>query len=116
LLRRYLARDFYSQTRFNDLFGKLTNDDIARVEHDDINDAVNKAVENFDSTESLKKFSFPTLVMWGRFDINVAVLTGWEISQAIPGAKMVIYSRSGHFPFYEEESQFLRDLNSFLDK
>jgi proline iminopeptidase len=116
LLRRYLARDFYSQARFNDLFSKLSNADIARVENDGVNDAVNKAVENFDPTESLKKFSFPTLVMWGRFDINVAVLTGWEITQAIPGAKMVVYSKSGHFPFYEEESQFLHDLNSFLDK
>jgi proline iminopeptidase len=54
--------------------------------------------------------------MWGRFDINDAVLTGWNISQAIPGAKLVIYSQSGHFPFYEEESRFLHDLNSFLDR
>jgi proline iminopeptidase len=113
-LRRFLARDFYSQKRFQQLIGKLSSQELGKVEKHDINEAVNKALKNSDLTDDLKRFTFPTLVMWGRFDMNVAVLTGWKISQAIPGAKMVIYEKSGHFPFYEQESSFLRDLNQFL--
>jgi len=114
VLRRFLARDFYSQERFQQLIGKLSSEELGKIENDDINKAVNNTLKNSDLTDDLKRFTFPTLVMWGRFDINVAVLTGWKISQTIPGARMVIYEKSGHFPFYEEESSFLRDLNQFL--
>jgi proline iminopeptidase len=116
MLRRYLARDFYSEERFQELIGDLSNEQIGEIINNDVSKAVVDAVASVDLTDSIKKLNVPTLVMWGRFDINVAVLTGWKISQAIPGAKMVIYSKSGHFPFYEEESPFLRDLNQFLSE
>ena len=116
MLRRYLARDFYSQERFQELTGDLSNEQIGEIMNNDVNKAVVDAVEAVDLNDSIKKLRVPTLVMWGRFDINVAVLTGWKISQAIPGSKIVIYSKSGHFPFYEEESPFLRDLNQFLSE
>ncbi len=113
-LRRFLARDFYSRERFQQLTGKLSSEELGKIRNGNVNEAVNAAIKNVDLTDSLKKFTFPTLVMWGRFDINVAVLTGWNISQAIPKAKMVVYEKSGHFPFYEEEAAFLDDLNHFL--
>lgn len=114
VLRRFLARDFYSQKRFQQLTGHLSSEEIGKIENKDVSEAVMKAIAPFDVADSLKKFTFPTLIMWGRWDINVAVLTGWNISQAIPGAKMLIYQESGHFPFYEEETLFLHDLNQFL--
>lgn len=114
VLRRFLARDFYSQERFQELIGKLSSEELGKVPHDHIDEAVQDALKNSDLTGNLKRFTFPTLVMWGRYDINSAVVTGWKISQAVPGAKMVVYEKSGHFPFYEEESSFLHDLNQFL--
>ncbi|HTF70263.1 MAG TPA: alpha/beta fold hydrolase [Edaphobacter sp.] len=114
LLRRFLARDFYSQERFQELIGKLSSEELAKVNNQNIDDAVQDALKNRDLTDDLKRFTFPTLVMWGRYDINSAVVTGWKISQAVPGAKIVIYEKTRHFPFYEEESSFLHDLNQFL--
>jgi len=116
MIRRSLARTFYSQDKFNDVIGKLSDDEVVKVQSADINKAVGNAIKSLDLTDSLKKFDFPTLIMWGRFDMGIAVQTGWEISQAIPKSRMVIYAKSGHYPFYEQESQFLRDLNDFLDK
>jgi len=114
MLRRYLGRDFYSQERFQQLIRDLSNEEIGEIINNDVSQAVLSAIGAVDLTDDIKKLSVPTLIMWGRFDINVAVLTGWKILQAIPGAKMVIYEKSGHFPFYEEEAQFLHDLNQFL--
>jgi proline iminopeptidase len=116
MVRRSLARTFYSQDKFNEVIGKLTDDEVLRVQSAEINKAVEDAVKSLDLTDSLKKFNFPTLIMWGRFDMGIPVRTGWEISQAIPGSRMVIYAKSGHYPFYEQESQFLNDLDDFLNQ
>jgi proline iminopeptidase len=117
-LRHFLARDFYSPERFQQLFGKVSDEELGRVINNNVNDetehALSKPANPVDLNEGIKKLNVPTLVMWGRFDMNVAVLIGWNISQAIPGAKLVIYSKSAHFPFYEEEAAFLRDLDGFL--
>lgn len=114
MLRRYLARDFYSPERFQDLTRNISNEQISQMMNNEVSSAVVAAVESLDLIDGIRRLSIPTLIMWGRFDINVAVLTGWEISKAIPDAKMVVYDKSGHFPFYEEETLFLRDLNEFL--
>jgi proline iminopeptidase len=116
MIRRSLARAFYSQDKFNDVIGKLNDDEVVKVQSADIAKAVKDAVKSLDLTDSLKKITSPTLIMWGRFDMSIAVLTGWEISRAIPGSKMIIYAKSGHYPFYEQPTQVLRDLNDFLDR
>lgn len=115
LFRRFLARDFYNQERFRQLTRNYSNDELAAMADYKLNGIIHKQLKSYDVAESLKKFSFPTLVMWGRFDMNTAVLTGWQISQSIPGARLVVYPKSGHFPFYEQESLFLHDLNGFLE-
>jgi proline iminopeptidase len=115
-LRTFLSRDFYSEEKFHQLTGHITDEEMGRIVNKDVHEAVKGAIASYDATDSLKKFSFPTLVAWGRYDMNVALLTGWNIYQAIPGAKIAIYSKSGHFPFFEEESLFLHDLNQFLSQ
>jgi proline iminopeptidase len=114
MLRQFVARDFYSQKRVKELTRKLSNEEIGNISNNDVFRAVDDAIKRVDLTDILEKFTFPTLVMWGRCDINVAVLTGWNISQAIPNSRMVIYEKSGHFPFHEEGAGFLDDLSHFL--
>lgn len=116
LIRRSLARTFYDQDRFYDLIRKLSDEEVVKVQDENITNAVDDAVKSLDLTDNLKKINAPTLIMWGRFDLGIAVQTGWEISQAIRGSRMVIYPKSGHFPFYEQESEFLHDLNDFLSQ
>jgi proline iminopeptidase len=78
--------------------------------------AVQKATENLDLTSKLPGFKFPTLVITGRYDMNVAPLTAWRMARAIPGAQLVFFEKSGHLPAYEEPDKYLKVLDGFLAK
>jgi proline iminopeptidase len=75
------------------------------VEHD---------VERFDLNPEIRKFKFPTLVITGRYDINVAPSVAWKMHKAIAGSQFVVFEKSGHLPFYEEPEAFVRALEAFL--
>ncbi len=77
-------------------------------------EAIAKANPTVDYTAALAKFTFPTLVLNGRYDMNVAPLTAWRIYKAIPNAKIVFFEQSGHLPSYEEPEKYLQVLNNFL--
>ena len=76
--------------------------------------AIEKATSDLDLTAKLPSFKFPTLVITGRFDMNVAPLTAWRMAHDIPGARIVFFEKSGHLPAYEEPEKYLRVLESFL--
>ena len=76
--------------------------------------AVQKATRTLDLTPELPKFKFPTLVITGRYDMNVAPLTAWNIYKAIPGAKFVVFEMSGHLPSYEEPDKYVKVVDAFL--
>jgi proline iminopeptidase len=75
---------------------------------------VQQATEKLDLTPKLAGFRFPTLVMTGRYDMNVAPLTAWRMAHAIPGAQIVFFEKSGHLPAYEEPEKYLKVLETFL--
>jgi proline iminopeptidase len=83
---------------FNTAVNKRLNDDLAR----------------YDLNPELLKFHLPTLVLSGRYDINVAPSVAWKIHQAIPGSQFHVFEKSGHFPFYEEQDAFVREVERFL--
>lgn len=76
--------------------------------------AVDQSAEKMDMTQELPKFKFPTLIITGRYDMNVAPLTAWRMYKAIPGAKIEIFSKSGHLPSYEEPDKYVQVVNAFL--
>lgn len=78
--------------------------------------AVQKATRTLDLTAALPKFNFPTLVITGRYDMNVTPLTAWNIYKAIPGAKFVVFEKSGHLPAYEEPDKYVQVVNQFLTR
>jgi proline iminopeptidase len=78
--------------------------------------AVQKATRTLDLTPELPKFKFPTLVITGRFDMNVTPLTAWNIYKAIPGAKFVVFEKSGHLPAYEEPDKYVEIVDTFLSQ
>jgi proline iminopeptidase len=78
--------------------------------------AVQKATRTLDLTPDLPKFKFPTLVITGRFDMNVTPLTAWNIYKAIPGAKFVVFEKSGHLPSYEEPDKYVKVVDAFLSQ
>jgi proline iminopeptidase len=76
--------------------------------------AVEESALKIDMTEELPKFKFPTLIITGRYDLNVAPLTAWRMYKSIPGAKLVIFAKSGHLPSYEEPDKYVEVVNAFL--
>jgi proline iminopeptidase len=80
-----------------------------------VGQAVAKATENLDLAPKLAGFQFPTLVINGRYDMNVAPLTAWRLAHAIPGAKVVFFEQSGHLPAYEEPDKYIEVLEAFLN-
>ena len=76
--------------------------------------AVGQAASKIDVTAELPKFTFPVLVITGRYDMNVAPLTAWRMYKAIPGAKLIIFAKSGHLPSYEEPDKYVQVVNAFL--
>lgn len=78
--------------------------------------AVSKATENLDLTAQLAGFRVPTLVITGRYDMNVAPLTAWRLAHAIAGAKIIFFEQSGHLPSYEEPERYRTVLESFLQE
>jgi proline iminopeptidase len=77
-------------------------------------EAVSKATATLDLTPRLAGFRFPTLVITGRYDMNVAPITAWRMAHAIPGAKIVFFEQSGHLPSYEEPEKYRQVLEAFL--
>ena len=77
--------------------------------------AVTNATAKLNLTSKLGEFQFPTLVINGRYDMNVAPLTAWRLAHAIPGAKVVFFEHSGHLPSYEEPEKYIEVLEGFLN-
>lgn len=80
-----------------------------------VGEAVSKATSSLDLTAKLAGFHFPTLIINGRYDMNVAPLTAWRLAAAIPGAKVVFFEESGHLPSYEEPDKYVSVLEDFLN-
>ncbi len=78
--------------------------------------AVQKATRTLDLTAELPKFKCPTLVITGRYDMNVTPVTAWNIYKAIPGAKFVVFEKSGHLPAYEEPDKYVQVVDAFLNQ
>jgi len=81
-----------------------------------VGEAMSKDIAKVDMTDKVKRFTgFPTLVLSGRYDMNVAPLTAWNIAHLIPGAKLVFFEKSSHLPAYEEPVKYQKVLEGFLD-
>jgi pimeloyl-ACP methyl ester carboxylesterase len=56
----------------------------------------------------------PVLLLWGREDAVSRLSFGERLSRELPGARLVVYPRCGHFPMIEAEAASTRDLIAFL--
>jgi proline iminopeptidase len=81
----------------------------------DVGNQVSKATADLDLSPQLNQVHTPTLILTGRFDVNVAPLTAWHMYKAIPGAQFHVFEHSGHLPSYEEPDAYFTTLTTFLD-
>ena len=66
-----------------------------------------------DLRQAARAIRCPTLVCWGWLDPVVPVIGAYNASRAIRGAEVALF-RTGHTPFVEDTSAFLRRLDPFL--
>ncbi len=109
-LRDYLSMLFYSPEKRDAALAKMADVD----ENREVNQSIGRDLQRFDLNPELPKFRFPTIVMTGRYDMNVAPTVAYKIHKAITGSQFVVFDRSGHMPFYEEPDKFVETVQSFL--
>ena len=110
-LRNHFRMIFYSQEKRDAYMSKMGDVGFEPA----VGEAVAKATADLDLTAKLSGFQVPTLVINGRYDMNVAPLTAWRLAHAIPGAKVVFFEQSGHLPSYEEPDKYIEVLENFLN-
>ena len=111
-LREYFAMLFYSPEKRDAALAQLGDGG----ENVQINETIVHDLDQYDLNPELAKYRFPTLVITGRYDMNVAAVVAYKIHKAIPGSRFVVFDRSGHLPFYEEPDKFLETLETFLGR
>ena len=77
-------------------------------------EAVSNAIEKLDLSPQMARFNFPTLVINGRFDLNVTPDVAWTVAHTIPGAQLVWFEKSGHLPSYEEPEKYRQVIETFF--
>ena len=111
-IREYFSMIFLS-TEMRDAFAAKA--DPKAYSHK-VNETLWNDAQKFDLTPELSKFKQQTLVITGRFDMNVATSVAYGIHKAIPSSEFVVFERSGHMPFFEEQEAFVLVVNEFLLK
>jgi proline iminopeptidase len=111
-LRNHFRMIFYSPEKRDAYLAGAQNLEYSPA----IGSAVFAASKAIDLWPQLHHFACPTLVITGRFDLNVAPITAFKIAHAIPHAHVAIFERSGHLPAYEEPDRYVTVLESFLDR
>ena len=109
-IREYFHWLFYAPEKRDAFIAQVG----AGVYNKAVNELVDHDVQRFDLNPELRKFKFPTLVITGRYDINVAPSVAYKMHKAIAGSQFAVFEKSGHLPFFEEPEAFVRTLDAFL--
>lgn len=75
-----------------------------------------KALWNINYAERLDQVKASTLITAGRYDPQTPIECAQELAKGIPDNSLVIFEKSGHYPFIEENEKFLETVESFLRK
>ncbi len=103
---------FHDPGRFLAVFERtLTNEvDYWVFEH---NSAANE-VTVLPQSKELGRVTAKTLVVVGRADFVCPVETSQAIAGGITGSRLVVFERTGHFPWIEERKRFFELVSAFL--
>lgn len=109
-LRDHFRMIFYSQEKLGEYLARATDLGSSPA----VGEAVGTAIAKLDLTAQMAAFRFPVLVLQGRYDANVTPDVSWAVAHSIPGAKLVMFERSGHLPYYEEPEKYAAVVEGFL--
>lgn len=72
-----------------------------------------EVLAGWSSVDRLSGIDVPTLVLAGRHDVFTSYPQAHRIADRIPGAAVVVFEESGHFPWIEEQARFLDVVRSW---
>ena len=72
-------------------------------------------LETSDLRARLAKIACPTLLLMGQRDQLVPAKTGEAMLQQLPDARLRVFPRAGHAPFFAHLPEFITELRAFLD-
>lgn len=75
-------------------------------------DFFNRELSIYDVTRQLEKISTNTLIMCGRYDVQCPIQFSIEMSQLIPNNQFIIFEKSNHYPFLEEQDKYKENIVS----
>jgi proline iminopeptidase len=83
---------------------------------DDAEVVVGGAMASFDARPALAQVQVPTWISVGRYDRISVPKVAFEIRDAFPPgvAKVRVFEKSGHRPWFEEAETFFDELGRFL--
>jgi pimeloyl-ACP methyl ester carboxylesterase len=67
---------------------------------------------HFDMADALRSLPVPALITFGKYDFHVPPTP--ELFDDIPGVRVEVFDRSGHFPYCEEEQEFARRYRAWV--
>ena len=59
--------------------------------------------------------SVPVQLIWGEQDAVIPVSHARMAHAAMPGSRLEIFKRSGHFPFHDDPDRFVEVVEQFID-
>ena len=62
----------------------------------------------------LKKIKVPLLILQGTAD-NLPLAAAQRLQSIVPNAQLIVFDKSGHFPFIEEQEKFTNVVTTFID-
>lgn len=108
-IRIYFAADFYDRAAAQRFNATMTPETC----HAATSELLEKAMPTFDLTPGLAKLHIPTIIVQGRQDPLDPQMAS-ETRDAIPGAKLVVLERAGHFSWLENTKAFTDAVEGFL--
>lgn len=69
-----------------------------------------------DFSSEFTRIKLPTLIVWGDQDLFCSRTDQDYLTTAIQGARLLVYSGTGHAPHWEEPERFAADVTSFVEK
>ncbi|MFO1372782.1 MAG: pimeloyl-ACP methyl ester esterase BioH [Candidatus Competibacteraceae bacterium] len=72
-------------------------------------------LETADLRAELPRITCPTLLLTGQRDQLVPVAAGAAMLAHLPNARMHMFTRAGHAPFFSHLPEFIAELRAFLD-
>lgn len=77
---------------------------------------IGEPLASWNAAPELARLTLPILILAGRSDSVILPRLARRLAQAAPKARFVMFEKSGHFPFIEENPQYLSELSRFLSK